>query len=308
MSTGSQVALATCRELPDLTPDDSVLIERLAACGIDAHAVVWDDPAVDWSTYNLVITRSTWDYSRRREDFTTWAASIERLTPPAAVATWNTDKHYLADLEQAGVPIVATQWLEPDRTFDARSLHTRFPALGDFVIKPAISTGGKDTGRYTANNSYARGLAITHARRLLETGRTVMVQRYITTVDTAGETALIYLNGTFAYAVARDAMLTGPDEQSVAMRKPEVVRSHGATAQQIAVADQAVAAARAITAASGAGDLPPLLARVDLVDPGSGPEVLELELTVPTLYMKLAPGAPDLVASAIAERLGNFGS
>ena len=108
---------------------------------------------------------------------------------------WNIDKTYLRDLEKAGLPIVPTIWLDPERNHDSRAIHTRFPAFGDFVIKPTVSAGARDTGRYDAGVTQQRSLAITHAKNLLSVGRRVMIQRYLRNVDTAGETALVFIDG-----------------------------------------------------------------------------------------------------------------
>ncbi len=94
--------------------------------------------------FDLVVIRSTWDYAQRRGEFVAWAqrvAQMTRLSNPFPVIRWNTDKHYLAELEAAGVPVVPTIWLEPELHLSGRALHTRFPAGGDFVIKPAVSAG-----------------------------------------------------------------------------------------------------------------------------------------------------------------------
>ena len=77
-----RVALATCGELPDGDEDFPALIAALAAEGIDSEAAVWDDAVVDWSSYDLVLPRSTWDYAERRDDFLAWAASLPRVLNP----------------------------------------------------------------------------------------------------------------------------------------------------------------------------------------------------------------------------------
>ncbi|MDR3107407.1 MAG: hypothetical protein LBU05_04315, partial [Bifidobacteriaceae bacterium] len=179
MSDQPKVALVTCRQFPELDAYDAVLVPRLTSMGISAVAAVWDDPDIDWDAFDLSVVRSTWDYAGRRDEFLAWARSAPRLANPAPVLEWNTDKHYLADLDKRGVPVVATTWLEPSAGLRARGLHTRMPALGDFVLKPAIAAGSIGAGRYTANDSYARGQAIAHALRLLDAGQSVMLQRYL---------------------------------------------------------------------------------------------------------------------------------
>jgi hypothetical protein len=108
-----RVALVTCTALPDLDPDDRLVLAPLAAHGVAAEAVVWDDPAVDWSGYDLVVLRSPWDYALRRDEFVAWARTVPALVNPADVVAWNTDKRYLAELSAAGVPTVPTAWVEP---------------------------------------------------------------------------------------------------------------------------------------------------------------------------------------------------
>ena len=108
LATPRTVALVTCAEVPDLDPDDRLLLHPLAGQGIQVTAAVWDDPAVDWASFDLVVLRSTWDYAARRDEFVAWAAAVPRLANPADVVAWNTDKRYLRELAVAGVPVVPT--------------------------------------------------------------------------------------------------------------------------------------------------------------------------------------------------------
>ena len=114
----ARVALVTCAELPELDPDDRLVVEPLRALGIDVVPAVWDDPAVDWAAVDLAVLRSPWDYARRRDEFVTWSESVPRLLNPAAVIRWNTDKRYLRALAASGAPVVETAWLEPGDQVD----------------------------------------------------------------------------------------------------------------------------------------------------------------------------------------------
>jgi glutathione synthase/RimK-type ligase-like ATP-grasp enzyme len=284
-----------------LDDDDAPLITALAGRGVSASVAVWDDPHVDWDAFSLVAVRSTWDYALRREEFVAWAASVPRLQNPAAAIRWNTDKHYLAELARLGIPVIPTDWLEPSADLSSRRLHTRFPALGDFVIKPAVSGGSLDSGRYSAGSPRSRSLAIRHAQRLLAGGRTVMVQRYVTSVDEVGETALVFIDGEFAWAARRSAMLEGPDLGAAGTYRKGSVRAVEATGAQIALGVRALGAARQLI--GDVGGRPWLAARVDVVAGDAGPQVLEVELTHPSLYLTLAPDGPARVAGAIAARV-----
>src|SRR5689334_22154500 len=137
----SLVALVTCAALPELDPDDQLLLAPLAADGVAVEPAVWDDPAVAWDRFDLAVLRSPWDYTGRRDEFVAWAASVPRLANPAAVVAWNTDKRYLAELAGTGVPTVPTEWLAPDDPVN-------LPTAGEWVIKPAVGAGSLDAGRY----------------------------------------------------------------------------------------------------------------------------------------------------------------
>lgn len=308
----SRIALATCAALPDLHDDDVLLRDALRAQGAEVDAAVWDDESVDWSSYDLVVIRSTWDYAKRAAEFVEWARRVDRVTRlanPFPVVSWNTDKHYLRELEAAGVRIVPTQWLEPSRGFTSRALHTRFPASGDFVIKPAVSAGSVDTGRYTAIDAGSRGLAISHAKRLLAANRTVMVQRYISSVDTVGEHAHVFISGEYSHSVLKGAMLDGPDVGVDGVYRPERISTLEATDREIEFSAQAIRAARRYFGTSADGvDLVPdklLYARVDVVTDDDGePVLMELELVEPSLFIGLAPGRVDAFAAAILARAG----
>lgn len=290
-----RVALVTCSALPDLDPDERLVLDPLAARGIAAEATRWDDPAVDWAGYDLVVLRSPWDYPVRRDEFVAWAQSVPRLVNPADAVAWNTDKRYLAELSAAGVPTVPTAWVEPGESWTP-------PAdSGEYVIKPAISAGSQDTGRYDLADPEHRELAVAHVRRLSAAGRVTMVQPYLSAVDTAGETALLFLAGpdglVFSHAIRKGPMLTGPDRGVVELYKEERIDARSATAEQLATAE------KTLVAIPGGPDRL-LYARVDLIPGADGASVLvELELTEPSLFLGYADGAPDRLAEAIATHL-----
>jgi glutathione synthase/RimK-type ligase-like ATP-grasp enzyme len=289
-----RVALATCRQLPVGDEDGPALLAACAAAGLDVDWRVWDDPAVDWSSYDLVVIRSTWDYPLRRDEFLAWAGSVPRLANPAEVVRWNTDKRYLTDMARAGVPVVATRWLEPGD-------EVRLPENGDYVVKPAVSAGGHDTARYAPEHAQA---AREHAARLLAAGQRVMVQPYLTAVDDAGETALLYCGGDYSHAVRKGPLLTGPDAVVEGLYRPETIEPREPTPAERAIADAALAAVpvRAGPDRAGPDRASPLLyARVDLLPgPDGAPLLLELELTEPSFFLGAAPGAADRFARAVA--------
>jgi len=273
------VALATCSALPDGSPDVADLLSALNDRDVKAELVIWDDPALDWDAYELVVVRSTWDYTTRLGEFLAWAERVPRLANDAAVLRWNTDKRYLRELEQAGLPVVPTLW-------DPADIPADWP---EYVIKPAVSAGSRDTARWGAGDE---GAARAHLARLRAEGRTTMVQPYMSAIDTEGETALLFFDREFSHA-ARKAPILEPGTGVVdGPRGGETVPAE-ATPEQIAVARQILNAVP--------GDL--LYARVDLVPGPDGPVLIELELAEPNLFLRHGPGAADRFAQAIERRL-----
>ncbi|OLE23986.1 MAG: hypothetical protein AUG44_20615 [Actinobacteria bacterium 13_1_20CM_3_71_11] len=285
-----RVALVTCGELPDLDPDDRLLLDPLRARQVTVDAVAWDDPAADWDRYDLAVLRSTWDYVPRRDAFLDWLPTVPALANPAGIVAWNTDKRYLADLARAGVPIVPTTWLEPGAP------PWIAPETGEYVVKPAIGAGSVDTGRYDLADPGHRRLAGAHAARLRAAGRTIMIQPYLSAVDTRGETALIYLGGSFSHAIRKGALLDGPDEGVKGLYRPETITARQPSAAELAVGD------RVLAAVPDGTDL--LYARVDLIPgPDGAPRLIELELTEPSLFLQHGPRAPTRLAESIVARL-----
>jgi hypothetical protein len=277
------IAFVTCSEIPELDPDDRLVFEPLAALDIAVEPAVWDDPSVDWNRFDLAVLRSTWDYAPRRSEFLSWAQTVPRLANDAATVGWNTDKGYLDEL--AGLAVVPTAWIKPGDVWAA-------PASGEWVIKPAISAGSKDTGRYDLADPAERDHAEKHVRRLTETGLVTMIQPYLDAVDTYGETALIFIGGTYSHAIRKGPLLDGPDFGVEGLYKVEDITPREPSPAERDLAAKVVAARASET----------LYARVDLVPgPDGEPLLIELELTEPSLFFGHGPGSAARFAAAISK-------
>jgi glutathione synthase/RimK-type ligase-like ATP-grasp enzyme len=289
VTTSPRIAIATAAEFQDLDEDGPALLRAFADRGSAAEPAVWTDADVDWSAYDLVLVRSTWDYAPRRDEFVAWARRVEsvtRIANSADVLEWNTDKTYLHALQRAGLPVVPTDWLEPGDVFTV-------PEVGEYVVKPAVSAGSKDTNRYRAGDHDER--AVEHAHGLLAAGRTVMVQPYLDAVDTYGETALLFFGGEFSHAIRKGPLLTPAMEPVAGLYKEETIEPREPTPAEREAAEQ-VLDALASLAPAGRADLP--YARVDLVPgPGDVPTLLELELTEPSMFL-VEDGANGAEAAA----------
>jgi hypothetical protein len=282
------VALVTYGELPDLNPDDHPLRTELTARGARTHAVRWDDPSIDWSRFDVIVLRSCWDYHLRTLEFRGWLAAQQRAgTPlwnPAAVVRWNLDKTYLRDLQQAGVAVPDTIWLERGPAPDLTALVSSQP-WGRAVVKPRISLSAHDTW-ITDRDGAARDQE-RFARLAAERG--VLVQEFVPEVMTAGELSLVYVDGRFSHAVCKRA---GRDDF-------RVQRQYGGSAEPVAASAVALSgAARALAAVPG----PWLYARVDGVERNGRFLVMELEVIEPELFLVWSADAARRFADAILTR------
>lgn len=300
------VTLVTSAELPTLDPDEAGLPDALRERGIEPRIAVWSDPDVDWSQSTLTVLRSVRDYARDRTGFLTWANSVPRLLNQASVIEWNSDKHYLSELAKRGLPTIPTTWLEPEKNYSKHQIHTRFPADGDFVVKPAVSSGGRGTGRYTATDAQSRSDAIMHAQHELDRGRSVMVQRYLSEIDRSGEISLIYLNGVASYRVEKRAMLHPRFKAGDTIQEEIVVGSADASEEEWRWGEEIRQALHSYIADCGGRDELLLFNRVDIVRGAPTDEhefyVMEVSLIDGSLYLSADETHMSKFADAIAMR------
>jgi glutathione synthase/RimK-type ligase-like ATP-grasp enzyme len=257
-----------------------MLIDAFARQGIAAESVVWTDP-VDWHTFDVALIRSTWDYIDERELFLQVLGAIERssclLFNTLDTVRWNSDKSYLLDLAERGVPTIPTVrashpdiggWLE------------QFGA-GGAVVKPRVGVGAAGVARLSGDDV---------ARAVGGRAESLLVQPLVDSVLTEGEWSFVLIGGDFSHALIKRPAAGDFRIQSI----------YGGTVEPVtpsaADLEQAVAIARTLP-----GD--PLYARLDLVRFGGELAVMELELIEPFLFFDHAPAAADRLASATAARV-----
>ena len=278
-----RIAIATASSM--ITPDEDELL--LLPLMPDAQLVAWDAPGVDWSAFDVVVLRSTWNYTDHLEAFLEWAHHVDtvsRLINPLSVVTWNTDKRYLADLAALGIPVVPTTYVAPGETWDDAAL------AGHVVVKPTVGAGSKGAKLFYGEPDAAAA----HLRELHSQGRTAMIQPYLAEVDTAGETALVFIGGAFSHAARKAPILSQDISWSTGLYADEKITPSTPDAGQLALAEQVVAALPGLV--EGGSDI--AYARVDLLPTPAGPVLLELELTEPSLFLAMDPEAPARAARA----------
>ncbi len=298
----SKIALVTAIAATGTDTDMVPLIEACARAGLAAEVRAWDDPSVAWTRYDAALLRSPWDYTERLPEFLGWCervATQSRLLNPLPVVRWNTDKHYLADLAARGVAVVPSAFVEPEaEPLPAlQAFLAEHAQAAEFVVKPAVSAGSRDTQRYARSQEFA---AANHIARLLDAGRSVLLQPYLASVDRDGETALLYFDGDYSHAIRKGALLRPDTGATEALFAPEQIVAREPGQDEQALAQAVLAAARDALKL----DAPLAYARVDLIRDGDGrPCLLELELCEPSLFFPYADGSADRFVARLRERL-----
>lgn len=298
-----RIALATAVAARTLDEDMPPLLHALHAAGIDAEARAWDDPSVSWQRHDLVLLRSTWDYTSRYAEFIGWCeriAGVTRLLNPLEVVRWNTDKRYLAQLEALDIPIVPSDFAMPGD--DAGTILSEFlpahPDAAEIVVKPTIGAGSRDARRHRRD---AHAAMRAHVEHLLAAGRSALLQPYLPAVDAAGETALIYFDGQFSHAIRKGPLLLPDADATRALFAAEHIQPRTPGADERALADRVIAALPDMVDAT----YPLAYARVDLIRADDGtPCVLELELAEPSVFLDHDPAAAERFAAVLRRRIG----
>ena len=255
ISTSSpRVALATCSRFPNGDPE----IEHLGL-----EVVVWDDPTVDWPSFDLVVLRSTWDYPDKVDEFLDWTRRVPRLLNAPDVVEWNHDKRYLAALHAAGVPTVPTRW-GPCEVPDGR-----------WVVKPRVGAG-------------ARGITVVDAPTSVDADH--CAQPYLDGIDEHGETAIVYIGDDFSHAARKGARLGLHKEE-------EAVVPCTATTAEHELAEQVLD-----TIPFDRGELLYARVDL-VPGPDGDPVLLELELIEPSLFVDMDAAASDRLLRAISAAL-----
>jgi glutathione synthase/RimK-type ligase-like ATP-grasp enzyme len=197
-----KVAIITCEKLPQGTAEDKPLFQRLKDCDINFDICIWSEDR-DWSQYDVCLLRSVWDYHENIDAFNQWVEKVDQLTTllnPPQLIKWNQSKYYLVELEEIGVTIAPTIWLDKTNANDFFE-YCQNNKSESYILKPVIGADSSDTFRFS-NNPDSLKEAHKHLRSCLPHSD-MMLQPYLKSVEKLGETSLIYIHGEFTHAVRK---------------------------------------------------------------------------------------------------------
>lgn len=274
-----------------------------ADSGIELVQAPWEDPTIDWDSFDLIVVRSPWNYVDRLDEFRHWLDSRRRMRTihnAVSLIEWNMDKRYLAGLAARGVPIVPTVFAESMEQFQVAARSARSPEI---VVKPSVSAGSRLTGRFAVDDAAAEELA----GQVLAKGFAVMVQPFASRIDDQGEIGTVLFDGVVSHSF-RKAALLAEGGALVGGEYREEITAIVAPDDILAVVELASIAATTIARESGwlAANEELLYGRYDVIrlDDGS-PALLEAELFEPCFFLPTDAEAPHRFVDAVIRRLPN---
>lgn len=299
-----QIAFATTTEeiLQGEDSDRAFHDEAFARAGIKLDHQVWWQAGVPWGDYQLVVIRSPWDYVERLSEFRQWLRTVDRLGTlrnPARLVEWNLDKSYLLELAAVGVPITPTQVA----TSAAHVEQALRNMDGEVVVKPVISAGSRQTGRFAHDDPKAAALG----EEILAQGTAVMIQPCVASVAEHGETGVICFNRSISHAVRKGPILA-PGGGFLGGAYAEEITAAALTDEQRELVSHTTTVLTDLVIERFDIEEPLLYARIDLVRLADGREaVLEVELAEPSLFLSTEPESADRFVAAVVEQVHGFG-
>lgn len=251
------------------------------ALGMSLHDVDWADPEQAWSDYDAVMIGTTWDYWDHPREFLQTLAKIEtetQLFNSAGLVAWNSHKTYLKELETKGARLIPTLWIDKVTPEKAEAA---FVEIGsdDLVFKRQVGAGAD--GQYR----------LKHHDPLPPMDNPMMVQPFLSMIQTEGEISFIFIDGVFCHALIKRAKAGDYRIQS----------NYGGVEEPIQPRARDLEAAKSVI--DTLGDIP-LYGRVDMLRGEDGGLLLmELELIEPYLYPLEGPNLGPMLAAAVRKRL-----
>jgi glutathione synthase/RimK-type ligase-like ATP-grasp enzyme len=252
----------------------------LADAGAEVEPVVWKDVG-DLAGFDLVVPLVAWGYHL---DYARWLSLLLRaqrehwpLINPPALLRWNSDKSYLAELAEAGVPTVPTLAVEGCCDEDLEEARRRFGSEW-LVIKPPVSASAMGAHRIGPKDDLPSD----------SRSKPMIIQPLIEEIGRTGEFSLMLFAGEYSHVVVKRP-------KSGDFRVQEY--HGGETSPCKAPPEGAIELARAALAAAPANAT---YARVDIVPDDEGVlRIMELELIEPALFLDHAPDAGAAFTRAI---------
>lgn len=273
--------------IQNVLDEDNYVKKALENQGLTVDRLSWDDATFNWTTTKYILFRTTWDYFDRFSEFSSWLNTVSKQTTllnSEKIIRWNIDKHYLQDLQQNGVHICESYFIEKSTQTTLQELSQKYN-LNDFVLKPCISGAARHTYKISLENIHEYEETFS----TLIDKEAMIIQPFQYNIIEKGEISLMVMNGKFTHAVLK---ITKPGDFRVQDDFGGSVHNYTPTDEEIMFAENAVRACIKL----------PIYARVDVFTDNNGKlAIAELELIEPELWFRNHPAAADELALGIKQ-------
>ncbi len=277
-----KIAVATYDKLPDLTFNDQLLIPIFRENGYTVSPEIWDNSEVDWSSFDIVLIRSTWDYYLKPVEFKNWISqfinSKTRLINSAEMVLKNSHKFYLKELENKGVSIIPTIFSSEKIELEKLKMWEKI------VIKPAVSAGSHETEIFEVNMLTQEVLD-----NKTRTGDW-LVQPFLEEIKDAGEISMLFFGGNFSHAIQKV-----PKSGDFRVQK-----QFGAQYLKFEPSTTLLSIAKNIVEIAGKESV---YARIDGVMTQNGFLLMEVEMIEPDLFFEHTLDGPNRFVEAVLKEL-----
>lgn len=255
---------------------DSLCIPFFKEKNIEVYEVPWTHN-YNWSEFDLVIIRSTWDYQKKWYKFIEVLKQIQQqtlLANPLEVVLWNYQKNYLQELKIHSFEIVDSFFgdftLSQD---DFENLQILWNSMY-LVIKPQISANADDTFILKGYEDYRKVIPIF-------INQPFIIQPYVNNIENEGEISLFYFHSNYSHSVKKQ-----PKKGDF-----RVQEEHGGIISFYEPTTELLEIANSVNdfLEKKFGSL--LFARLDFVYHSNIWKIMELELIEPSLYFPYHPNA-----------------
>ena len=283
------IAFLSTDDLEDYFVWDNLLIQPFSQHGVHVDVISWHAIDIDWSQYDAVIVRSTWDYQEHANAFIDKLIEITKhdtvLINPLSLMQWNISKRYLQILQTQGITIIPSVFFDSVAISDIYAQFAYFDTQ-EIIIKPLISANSDNTFRLDHTNLIAQAGPLSN----IFSTTPCVIQPFLDSVINEGEYSLFYFNGEYSHTI-RKVPKSGDFR---------VQEEHGGELITVIPDERQLSAAAKVLAA-----LPEksLYARVDLIrNPRAQKDdiwqLMEVELIEPSLYFNMDEASPERFVQA----------
>lgn len=283
------IAFLSTDDLEDYFVWDNLLIQPFSQHGVHIDVISWHAIDIDWSQYDAVIVRSTWDYQEHADAFIDKLIEITKhdtvLINPLSLMQWNISKRYLQILQTQGITIIPSVFFDSVAISDIYAQFAYFDTQ-EIIIKPLISANSDNTFRLDHTNLMAQAGPLSN----IFSTTPCVIQPFLDSVINEGEYSLFYFNGEYSHTI-RKVPKSGDFR---------VQEEHGGELITVIPDERQLSAAAKVLAA-----LPEksLYARVDLIrNPRAQKDdiwqLMEVELIEPSLYFNMDEASPERFVQA----------